>query len=143
MSDVNKEHIELNKQRREMFLDTLEKDATLFTDPKVGSLYLKALADSDKQAQTNLRLEVEDKVADSAAEQAQAITAISQNIATNATNPFRRVENDIVLERPTVKQSGKFEILESELAAKPTGQTHEQFTERRKAEEREKLANRS
>jgi len=139
MADANRAQIEENKHRRTRLLDELEKDPSLFTDTKLASIYLKGLSDSDKQAQTNLRLEVEDKQADSAAEQAQAISAISESIANTASNPFRKVASGTTLERPVVKESGKFEILESELAISSTSQSHEQFTERRKAEEQESL----
>jgi len=140
MADVNREQIEKTLHRRDKFLDELEKDTTIFIDPKMGSLYLKALADTDKQAQTNLRLEVEDKQADSAAEQAQAMSAISESIQRNGSNPFLRgnaVEAD---KTPVIKQSGKFEILETELNEKASGQTYDQFTTRQKSEEAKRLA---
>lgn len=139
MTDANRQQIENNKHRREKFLDELEKDPSLFSDPKLSTLYLKGLSDSDKQAQTNLRLEVEDKAADSAAEQAQAISAISESIASSASNPFRKVTEGVKLERPVVKNTGEFEILETELSTTSTSQSHEQFTQRRKEEEQERL----
>ena len=139
MADVNREQIEKTMHRRDIFLDTLEKDPSIFIDPKMGSLYLKGLADTDKQAQTNLRLEVEDKQADSAAEQAQAMSAISESIQRNGSNPFLRGNSVSADKTPEIKQSGKFEILETELNDKASGQTHEQFMARQKEEEKARL----
>lgn len=145
MADANKELIEKTRLRRERFLDDLEKDPQLMTDPKVGALFLKGLSDSDKQAQTNLRLEVEDKAADNAASQAQALVAISESIKTNSENagvrnPFKKEKEAVELGAPVVKESGKFDIKDTELNETASAQNYDQFTEKRKAEEKQKLS---
>lgn len=141
MADPHLEQLEKAKQLRNKFIDKLATDDEIYTDTKKASIFLKSLSDSDKQVQTSQRLKVEETSAGAAADQAKAFNTLSESIAKSNQNPFR-VQNPISEEHtPEVKKSGKFEIHDTELNLTPKGQNYDQFTERRKKEEQERLAN--
>lgn len=140
MSNAHVDQLSRNNEIRNKLINTLAEDAMLPADKDKQTVLLKALSDSDKSAFNSQRISIEERNADSAAEQAKAFSNISEQISAGQANPFRRrgaMGEDTI---PTVKESGQFNIPETAANMTPSGQTSQQFLERRKKEEQEALA---
>ena len=101
--------------RRAKFIEGVEKTngEALYSDPKLGKMYLSALKDADSQAQTNKRLDTDAENAKSMGEIAQSVVEFTSEIQKKSSNPFR-AKKPAELETPEVKQSGEFDIKETE-----------------------------